>query len=217
MPITWLPVPSAIPVVDAPAAAAAVRARLSGGHPIVGHFGTYGALTYPLLEAALPLLMSSTDCRCALLGRGSEGAAAGFLRRHSAFEGRIHGYGNLSPRELSLHIAACDVLLQPYPDGISSRRTSAMAGLAHGRPTATTDGRLTEAMWREPFSGVVLSPAGDARALAEATAALLGDHARAARLGTDAKTMYDNRFDLRHTMAALGAAAGSPVALGAAS
>jgi glycosyltransferase involved in cell wall biosynthesis len=215
MPIAWLPVPSGIPVVDAPAAAAAVRARVSDGHPLVGHFGTYGALTYPLLENALPHVLTSTDCRCLLLGRGSEAAAADFLRHHSSFSGRVCGPGSLPPPELSLHIAACDVMVQPYPDGISSRRTSAMAGLAHGRPIVTTDGRLTEPIWRE--SGVLLCPVGDARALAGAAGALLRDPVRAARLGAEGSAMYDARFDLRHTIAALHRSQGLPVALGVAS
>ena len=220
VPITWLPVPSAIPVVDDAAGTAAVRAAVSPRDPgavIVGHFGTYGALTRPLIEDALPRLMSSTDCHCLLLGRGSDVAAADLLRAHPAFAGRVHGRGNLSARDVSVHLAACDVMLQPYPDGISSRRTSAMAGLAHGRPTVTTDGWLTEPIWREPASGVVLGPAGDARALAQAAAALVRDRPRRLRLGAEARALYDARFDIRHAIAALrapGVIPASDIALG---
>ena len=42
------------------------------------------------------------------------------------------------PSALAEHVRACDVLVQPYPDGISSRRTSAMAGLALGVAVVTT-------------------------------------------------------------------------------
>jgi len=221
-PITWLPVPSAIPVVDDAPATLAVRAAVSPGDPgaaIVGHFGTYGALTRPLIADALARLMASADCHCLLLGRGSDTAAADLLRAHSAFAGRVHGRGNLSARDVSVHLAACDVMLQPYPDGISSRRTSAMAGLAHGRPTVTTDGWLTEPIWRAPASGVVLESAGDASALAHAAASLVRDRPRRLRLGDEARALYDARFDLRHTIAALrapGVPGGMNVALEAA-
>ena len=53
------------------------------------------------------------------------------------------------PQALADHIGACDLLIQPYPDGISSRRTSAMAGLALGIPVITTTGSLTESLWAE--------------------------------------------------------------------
>jgi glycosyltransferase involved in cell wall biosynthesis len=203
LPIEWLPVPSAIPVVDDPDATAAVRARFAGdGQPIIGHFGTYGALTRPLVEAVLPLLLAASDCCVMFLGRGSDAAAEAFERTVPSARGRVRGAGALTPSGLSAHLAACDVMLQPYPDGISSRRTSAMAGLAHGRVTATTHGALTEPIWRDS-PGVVLSPAGDAHALAAIAADLAGDRARASRLGRDAKALYNLRFDLRHTIAGL--------------
>ena len=62
-------------------------------------------------------------------------------------------------------------MLQPYPDGISSRRTSAMAALSHARPVVTTSGPLTEDVW-EASGAAVLVPVADATGLAEATAAL---------------------------------------------
>ena len=222
-PMTWLPVPSVIPVVDDAAGTAAVRAAAAPGDPdavIVGHFGTYGALTRPLVEDALPLLMSSTRSRALLLGRGSDVAAAELLRAHPELAGRVHGRGSLSARDVSVHLAACDLMLQPYPDGISSRRTSAMAGLAHGRPTVTTDGWLTEPVWREPASGVVLCPVDNGRALADAAAALVHDRVRRVRLGAEARAFYDARFDIRHVIASLRApevSGGIDIALGAAS
>ncbi len=51
-------------------------------------------------------------------------------------------------------------MIQPYPDGISSRRTSAMAGLALGLPIVSTSGHLTETIWAE-HAAVVLTPIGD--------------------------------------------------------
>jgi len=218
LPIHWLPVPSTIPVVRDPSAIAQVRLRLTASRePLVGHFGTYGALIRPQLDNALTALLSaSNDARVLLLGRGSDRAAADFLQAHPEARGRVTGAGDLPPRDVSVHLSACDVLMQPYPDGISGRRTSAMAGLSHARPVVTTGGPLTEAIWRQP-TGVVLCPAEEPGEMARQTLALLGDRARRLRLSEEARAVYDARFDIRHTIAALRAPARGDVELGAAS
>jgi glycosyltransferase involved in cell wall biosynthesis len=93
-------------------------------------------------------------------------------------------------------------MLQPYPDGVTTRRTSVMAALAHARPTVTTAGPLTERVWHERC-GVLLCPPGDTRALIDAVIRLLDDRRYAASLGAEARSAYDARFDMRHTVAAL--------------
>lgn len=205
-PVTWLPVPSGIPVVNDPAAVATIRARYGDGHQLVGHFGTYGGLIKPLLDGCLSRLIEMSDCRLLLLGHGSDTACREMVARNPRFTDRVHATGALSAAELSRRISACDVMLQPYPDGISSRRTSAMVALSHGVPIVTTAGVLTEPIW-EGSEAVVLVPAGDLEALAAATATLLADPIRRAALGRRAAALYDERFDLRHTIAALRSAA----------
>jgi glycosyltransferase involved in cell wall biosynthesis len=201
--IEWLPVPSVIPVVESPSVAAAVRTRYGGGgRPLVGHLGTYGDLTRPLLIDTLRLLVHESDCRFLLIGRGSDDVAANAVRRWPALHGRLHGAGTLPPGDLSAHVSACDVMLQPYPDGVTTRRTSVMAALAHARPTVTTAGPLTEPVWQERC-GVVLCPPGDTRALVGAVIGLLADRRRAASLGAEARLAYDAQFDVRHTIGAL--------------
>ena len=61
----------------------------------------------------------------------------------------MHATGYLSPVLIAAHLTACDVLMQPYPDGITVRRTSAMAALARGRAVVTTTGHLTEPLWAD--------------------------------------------------------------------
>jgi glycosyltransferase involved in cell wall biosynthesis len=203
--VTWLPVPSGILVrdeADDRAATSAIRARYADGHPLVGHFGTYGAAVGALLERALPALASLSDCRVLLLGEASETMGRALASAHPSLDGRLFATGRLTSGEVSRHVAACDVMLQPYPDGISSRRTSAMVPLSHGRPMVTTQGWLTEPIWREA-DAVVLAPAGDAGALAAETAALLTDATRRQAIGARAAALYDARFDVRHSVAAL--------------
>ena len=63
--------------------------------------------------------------------------------------GRIHATGGQSSRSVSIALAACDLMIQPYEDGVSSRRTGVMAALIHKRPVITTTGESTEPIWSE--------------------------------------------------------------------
>ncbi len=199
-PVEWLPVPSGIPVAHDPAAIAAVRRRYAADAPLVGHFGTFGRLIRPLVDdAVVGLLGILPTVRVLLVGRGSAEAADALRGRDLALRNRIIGTGALDADQVSAHLRACDVLLQPFPDGVSTRRTSAMAALAHGIALVTTQGQATEAVWIE--SGVAaLAPAGDARALALEAAALVGNRPRRLALGAAGCALYDARFAVRHVI-----------------
>jgi hypothetical protein len=220
IPFGWLPVPSTTPAVATAEEAAATRALYApAGLPLVGHFGTYGELIARTLRELLPRLLSDEETRCTvlLLGRGSEVMRAELLRARPALAGRVHAAGTLPPEELSRHLAACDLLLQPYPDGVSTRRTSVMAGLAHGLPIVTTTGALTESLWQES-GAVALAHAGDVEGLSNAVRGLLGDAARRRELGEAGRAMYALHFALPHLTAKLrqGQTEGVPRGLGAA-
>jgi glycosyltransferase involved in cell wall biosynthesis len=217
VPFAWLPVPSNIAAAEDLAGVSAVRGRYAPpGGRLIGHFGTHGRLITETLAAVAPVLLRE-DERLALLliGRGSEALREKLLARHPHLAARLHALGGLAAAEVARHISACDVMLQPYPDGISTRRTSAMAGLVNGRPVVTTAGRLTEPLWAES-GAVALVPEGDAAAMAKAVRRLLGDARERARLGAAARALYQGRFDVRQTVAALrsrtaGGAGDSPV------
>lgn len=220
VPFGWLPVPSTTPVVATADEAAATRALYApAGVPLVGHFGTYGELIAGTLRELLPRLLSDEETRCAvlLLGRGSEAMREELLGAHPHLAGRIHAAGTLAPEGVSRHLAACDLLVQPYPDGVSARRTSVMAGLAHGLAVVTTKGALTEPLWEES-GAVVLAPAGDVAGLACAVRGLLGDADMRREVGELARATYALHFDLPHLTAKLrqSHAAGEPRGLGAA-
>ena len=201
-PVEWLPVPSSIAVVHNPTASAAARARYAGGQPLVGHFGTHGDAIRNMLHASIPPLVEATGCHVLLVGRRSDETQRELIGRHPRLEGRVHGTGLLPDEAVSLHVAACDLMLQPYPDGVSSRRTSAMVALSHGLPMVTTSGWLTEPLWEE--SGAVdLVPADEPARLAAAAARLLTSTARLSELGACARALYLSRFDMRHSIRAL--------------
>jgi len=200
--LTWLPVPSAIPVRVHPEATASIRARYGDGRPLVGHFGTYGDAIVALLERTLQNLAVLSDCHVLLLGDRSDVACRDLIAAQPLLAGRLFATGHLAAQDLSHHIAACDVMLQPYPDGISSRRTSAMVALSHGRAIVTTAGWLTEPMWAEA-GAAILVPVDDPHALAAAAATILFDVSQREDVGRRAAALYDARFHLRHSVAAL--------------
>ena len=196
---TWSPIPSNLPTEVSPESKTRIRARLHPDPtaPLIGHFGTYGSLiAAPLGLAALKLLKTDPRRRLLLLGRDSDMFAREFAGE-PAIAARIVATGELEAPEVAAHLAACDVLVQPYADGISTRRTTAMAGLALGVPIATNEGPRTEAVWRE--SGAVeLADAADG--VAEAAEILLRDRARAAAMGERGQRLYQSRFSLEHTV-----------------
>lgn len=204
-PVCWLPIPSSIPVIADPAGTAEIRARFTHGNMarIIGHFGTYGKYMTETLMSLLPSLLSGKMERAALLlGRGGEAVRDGLLRQYPDLHGRVHATGAAGATDISLHLQACDVLLQPFVDGVSSRRTSLMAGLAHGLPIVTTTGFLTEALWAESCA-LRLSEVEDVEGIVSATESLLADEAESARMGRRAMELYRERFDVSHTVSTL--------------
>ncbi|HEU4455927.1 MAG TPA: glycosyltransferase family 4 protein [Longimicrobium sp.] len=201
-PMRWLPIPATVPRVDDPEAVTLLRAQLRGGDPerhVVGHFGTYGALVAPLLEPALTTILSPPANTVALLlGEGGPEFAERLERAAPGLRGRIVAPGWLPPERVSVHLQACDVAVQPYPDGASTRRTTLMAALANGVPTVTTGGRFTEPVWAE--SPVAMVPANDAAALSVAVLDLLDDAARRRKAGDAARAFYDARFAMERTI-----------------
>jgi len=201
-PVEWLPVPSSIPVVRNPVASASVRARYAGAKPLVGHFGTHGKAIRDLLDGSIPPLVDASGCHVLLVGRRSDEAQRELAARHPHLDGRVHGTGALPDETVSLHVAACDLMLQPYPDGVSSRRTSAMVALSHGVPIVTTSGWLTEPLW-EQSAAVELVPADEPRMLAAAAARLLASTPQRDALAARARELYLSRFDMPHTIRTL--------------
>ena len=66
--------------------------------------------------------------------------------------------GYLTPPETSAALLSCDLMVMPYRDGVSFRRGSFLACLAHGRATVTTRPPLRLAGLL-PGKNVLLAPA----------------------------------------------------------
>jgi glycosyltransferase involved in cell wall biosynthesis len=194
--VTWLPVPSNLAATPSAEETARIRRELVADPAglVVGHFSTFSHLQASLLAGVLPPVLQGDRRRIGLLlGRGGDRFARQLEREHPPLRSRLVAPGELDERTLVNYLASCDVLVQTYPDGASTRRTSLMAGLALGLPIVTTLGPLSEPLWQES-GAVVLAPVESAEAITAATESLLADDQRRAQLAQRARAFYHERF-----------------------
>jgi glycosyltransferase involved in cell wall biosynthesis len=159
-----------------------------------------------LMDRVLPELLRQSDrTRVLLIGAGSDRFGAAFARQYPRWADRVTATGTLNDSSLAIHVAACDVLLQPYPDGVSSRRTTVMAGLRLGVPIVTTAGYVTEALW-EHSGAIRLVPVDRATEMAAHVSDLLLHAEGRERLSRAGRDLYERTFALERTIAALTAA-----------
>jgi glycosyltransferase involved in cell wall biosynthesis len=199
---TWLAVPSNIPTAVSLHAVNEVRRQLApAGQVVIGHFGTYGpAVTGLLRDTLIPVLRKDPRRRALLVGRDSERFAVTLGQGDQALQGQIEATGSLEPDKIAAHLAACDCLVQPFIDGVSSRRTSLMAGLALGLPIVTNAGPLTDPVWKN-CKAVILAPSPSANGLRDAVEdLLLTQPKRLSDLRRQAAAFYQTNFALSHVI-----------------
>jgi len=199
--IDWLPIPS---VVESLPASVSMQERGTGSAQfIVGHLGSYGDEVSSLLLARLaPIMESVTKPGLLLIGARSEAFRDALIAQFPVWAARVHATGRVSTTELASYVDHCDLLLQPYPDGITSRRTSAMAALSLGRPIVTTAGHLTEPLWADS-GAVALANVADVDGFAAIAIRLLSDSDARHRLGEQGQRLYRERFSLAGVIDAL--------------
>lgn len=196
----WLPIP-AVGGADAEGRSADHAAH-GNRAPVVGHFSAHSPLVTALLGPAMETLLRESDVQILLMGRDSERFLQGWLEDRSWAAGRVRATGTLAASDLQEHIASCDVMLQPYPDGVSTRRTTILGMFAAGAAVVTNAGALTEPLWRTE-DGLVLVPSPDADQLARATLSLTRDAARRTQLGASARELYARLFHVDRSVAQL--------------
>jgi glycosyltransferase involved in cell wall biosynthesis len=199
-----LPIPSTIPGTAWPQAVDAYRSEMaSNGGPVVGHFGTYGAHVETALQRLLPSIAAAVpDARFAFMGAGSREFLTRLRSSSPDVAARSWASGRLDPPATAAALRACTVLIQPYPDGITTRRTSVMAGLRNAVATISTHGALTEPVWMES-GAVALAPVGDVDAFSSTVASLLRDPVARVALSRRGAETYAERFSVERTIAVL--------------
>ena len=145
-----------------------------------------------------------------LIGRGSGDFREKLAAQCDGRMSRLHATGELGGYDLSLHLSACDLMIQPYPDGITTRRSSATTAIAHRCPVVTTKGALTEPIWRYS-DAVSLVPVYDADKFVSTVSRLLDDARERQRLSLAAAELYRESLPLpaHHKCSATRSAAGS--------
>jgi len=106
----------------------------------------------------------------------------------------FRGLGFVSREEASGWLQGTDLLLLPFVDGVSEKRTTFMAGLGHGCPILTTRGHNTGPTLRQAkfFASV---EATDREGFSEAVVGLLAKNSDRERLRTLAKGAYAQAYD----------------------
>jgi glycosyltransferase involved in cell wall biosynthesis len=209
----WIPIPSNVPESVSPEEIVRARTRLglAPDDVAIGTFGTFGLGVGELLEGTLKPLLARDPRRVAIfMGRGSADLAVrAFGAERSQRDGsararepRVIASGELELDVVAANLAACAAVLQPYPDGVTSRRTSAMAGLALGVPLITNAGALAEPFWGES-GAVALAPEPSADGLLRLAEEVLTDPTLRATLGTRGKELYRQSLSLDRGIRAL--------------
>lgn len=101
---------------------------------------------------------------------------------------RVHWTGYTRPEEVSAALLATDVCVLPYRDGVSFRRGTLHACLAHGRAVVTTRPAVPLAGVRDGENMLLAEP-GNPQSLADGVTRLAADPALRARLEGGARAL----------------------------
>ena len=197
--VEYLPIPSNVVTTVDESARQQTRALLLNGHAktMVGHFGTFSSEVASLMEPLVRRSLSEhPDRQILLVGDGSRE----FARRFPSAGSLVTATGRLEAEAVARHLAACDLMIQPFPDGASTRRGTIMAGLALGVPVASNWGLASEAIW-ESQRALALAP--DPESLPPLVDELLAKPDECQALGQRGRLLYEKQFSLAHTVRVL--------------
>jgi glycosyltransferase involved in cell wall biosynthesis len=108
---------------------------------------------------------------------------------------RVIAPGHLDEEALSRHLAAVDIYLAPFTDGVSTRRTTLMAALQHALSVVGTDGHNTDDLLRRSTTSMRLTPVGDRDAFSRTVCELADSPDARNELGARARLLYEEEFD----------------------
>lgn len=205
--VVWIPIGSNVTLCPPDGyERAAWRRRLGAGPDdlLISYFGflnqSKGATV--LVEALARLVAQGVPARLLMIG-GRAGASDPtnhayaeqvdrLIAQHRLGE-RVHFTGFVEDSQVSAHFLASDLAALPYLDGVSLRRGTLMAALAHGRAIVTTQPQTPVPELEQVVETV---PAGDATALAAAMERLWRAPERRAQLEAAARVAADDfRWD----------------------
>lgn len=107
----------------------------------------------------------------------------------------VRNMGKLAAVDVSRAFGVMDLSLAPIPDGVSTRRGTVMAALAHGVPVAGLSGPSTDSVFSAASGqSIWLSPTGDIEAFGQLAAAL-AVHPTRVHVGMAGRSLYEREFD----------------------
>jgi glycosyltransferase involved in cell wall biosynthesis len=155
-----------------------VIATLSTGHP--SHLTSY--VTSSLRRIA------ATDASTTFLQLGATASAVDGIPPSMS----VIRPGRLPPERLAAFLAAADLLLTPFEDGVSTRRTSFIAGLQQGVAVVGTTGALTDTMLES--ANLELVEVGHPEVFAERAVLLAADHDRRGHAAAAGRALFETHF-----------------------
>jgi glycosyltransferase involved in cell wall biosynthesis len=192
-PVHHVPVGSALPDMRAARTDQRRELGLADETVVLCAFGTAHPtrLTRHIERAALSVKARGQEVVVLNLGLGAKPLAA--------LEGevRVLTPGRLDVQSLARWLAASDLYLAPFEDGVSTRRTTLMAALQHALPVVATDGPLTDGVLRSS-DALRLVPPSDEALFAEQVCRLASAAPDRAVLGRRARELYERHFAWPH-------------------
>jgi glycosyltransferase involved in cell wall biosynthesis len=186
----FIPVGANLPFTES------VVSKSSSGIPTIGVFsitgGEQGARETQLIVSAVQHVSQQFGrVRLSVFGRHSELREAFFLQsfRNCAVDLSVEGV--VDSGQVISRLAACDLLLF-VRGGISTRRSSAIAGIAAGLPVIASANSETSPPITE--AGVVLVNPGDPAKFGEALVHVLSDGKFRAELSTRSRAVFKAHF-----------------------
>jgi len=192
VPVAQLPICSNVP--DARAHRDAVRGRLGlapSALAVAAFGGRHPARLTDYIERAANAIAGAGQA-VTMLNLGAEPPELRGLDQSAV---RVVTPGRLDPSGVAEHLAAADLYLAPFADGVSSRRTTVMAALQHALPVVGTDGSSTDPALRSAREALVLTPAADPGAFVAAALKLASDPGQRARQARAGRRLYETHHD----------------------
>ena len=181
--------PSAVVIpVGSNVPAARERARAEGGPFVM--FGQPASFAPALVRAIAGRLAPEREVRW--LTRSAD-EADGFCRVHGVDRRHLVVLAGRDAVDVSAEMASAAAALAPIVDGVSTRRTSVAAALAHGLPVIGTDGACTTPALRNSGAFLLTGP-GDAEGFLAHARAVASGGAAAAMMSQAALLLHGELF-----------------------
>ncbi|MDP9224124.1 MAG: glycosyltransferase, partial [Actinomycetota bacterium] len=140
-----------------------------------------------ICAAARSVVESEHSCVLAVLGIGNAPPVG------LPADVRLVHRGHLEDVDVARCLAAGDIFLAPYVDGVSTRRTALMSALQHALPVVGTVGSRSDRVLLES-EALVAVPVDATYKFGEATALLASSEQERERRGAAARALFEREF-----------------------